>query len=198
MQPSPEDVLYGGGPALPDSVPGGVGNLPTPVEHPSPEDLTNYIGGWSTPDGWKNHNSWSEEQIKEHLRNNPETVEWLKSQKDRIPEEQFGRMTEFVDWGNDTTSPVLNSGTKKAVQSIQKTQQSTQPTQQAASTKIEDKTKPEAIAGPPLERLKKIMAKESTNQPVNKPEDTYKQTTFNAQQARERRRDPFTGGREAF
>jgi hypothetical protein len=100
------------------------------------------------------------------------------------------------------TGSVLNSGTKKAVQSIQKTQQSTQPTQQAASTKIEDKTKPEsgstAIAGPPLERLKKIMAKESTNQPVNKPEDTYKQTTFNAQQARERRRDPFTGGREAF
>lgn len=101
-----------------------------------------------------------------------------------------------------TTGSALNSGTKKAVQSIQKTQQSAQPTQQAASTKIEDKTEPQsgstAITGSPLERLKKIMAKESTNQPVNKPEDTYKQTTFNAQQARERRRDPFTGGREAF
>lgn len=94
-----------------------------------------------------------------------------------------------------TTGSALNSGTKKALEGIKKIEQT-------APAKMEDKTEPEsgstAITGSPLERLKKIMAKESTNQPVNKPEDTYKQTTFHAQQAREKRRDPFTGGRETF
>tara|TARA_Y100000401_G_scaffold35661_1_gene26669 strand:- start:5062 stop:6078 length:1017 start_codon:yes stop_codon:yes gene_type:complete len=129
---------------------------------PNPEDMPIYIGGWSTPDGWKN--SW--EQLEDPA------------------------IRQLPDSG-----PVLNSGTKKAVEGIKKIEQ-------AAPTKIEDKTEPESgsTAKPEstVDRLKKIMAKESTQAPAKTPENTYKQTTFNAQQARERRRDPFTGGRETF
>ena len=153
VHPELEDIVFRGGPALPDLIPGGVESLPGSV---------NYIGGWSTPDGWKN--SW--EQLEDPA------------------------IRQLPDSG-----PVLNSGTKKAVEGIKKIEQ-------AAPTKIEDKTEPESgsTAKPEstVDRLKKIMAKESTQAPAKTPENTYKQTTFNAQQARERRRDPFTGGRETF
>lgn len=94
---------------------------------------------------------------------------------------------------SSSTGNVVNTGTKKAIEGIKKTEE-------VSKQKIEDKTEPEtgSTAKPVsnLDRLKKIMAKESVTAP--KKEDTYKQTTFHATKARERRRDPFTGGREAF
>lgn len=94
---------------------------------------------------------------------------------------------------NSSTGNVVNAGTKKAIEGIKKTGE-------VSNQKIEDKTEPEtgstAKTVSNLDRLKKIMAKESVVAP--KKEDTYKQTTFHATKAREQRRDPFTGGREAF
>ena len=94
---------------------------------------------------------------------------------------------------NSSTGNVVNAGTKKALENIKKTQET-------PAQKIEDKTEPEtgSTAKPVsnLDKLKKIMAKESVAQPQKN--NTYKQTTFHASKARERRRDPFTGGREVL
>ena len=88
---------------------------------------------------------------------------------------------------------VRDNSTKDTLENIKKTQET-------PAQKIEDKTEPEtgSTAKPVsnLDKLKKIMAKESVAQPEKN--NTYKQTTFHASKARERRRDPFTGGREVL